>query len=164
MAEMTTCAKHSSVQTSLRCGRCDTSVCPQCMVHAPVGIRCPECGQARRLPMFEVSGLQMARAIAVALAVGVAGGVVFSLLVLLTSLPYIYYLPLFVGVGFLVGEATRLSVNRKKGSSLKLAAAGGMLAALAATVVLGAAEALFTTGLYGIIALGIAFYLAVRRF
>ena len=37
------CARHPKVETLLRCGRCDTPICPKCMVHAGVGIRCPEC-------------------------------------------------------------------------------------------------------------------------
>ena len=37
------CARHPQNETGLRCGRCDTPICPRCMVHAGVGIRCPEC-------------------------------------------------------------------------------------------------------------------------
>ncbi|HEX2914551.1 MAG TPA: B-box zinc finger protein [Chloroflexia bacterium] len=37
------CARHPEVETGLRCGRCDTPICPRCMVHADVGIRCPDC-------------------------------------------------------------------------------------------------------------------------
>jgi hypothetical protein len=37
------CARHPKTETLLRCGRCDTPICPRCMVHAGVGIRCPDC-------------------------------------------------------------------------------------------------------------------------
>lgn len=37
------CARHPQTETGLRCGRCDTPICPRCMVHSSVGIRCPEC-------------------------------------------------------------------------------------------------------------------------
>jgi hypothetical protein len=37
------CARHPQVETMLRCGRCDTPICPRCMVHSGVGIRCPDC-------------------------------------------------------------------------------------------------------------------------
>ena len=40
------CARHPSVETTLRCGRCETPICPRCLVHTPVGARCPDCGQS----------------------------------------------------------------------------------------------------------------------
>lgn len=40
---VTYCARHPQVETMLRCGRCDTPICPRCMVHSGVGIRCPDC-------------------------------------------------------------------------------------------------------------------------
>ncbi|MBN9389452.1 MAG: hypothetical protein J0I20_15595 [Chloroflexi bacterium] len=40
---VTYCARHPNVETLLRCGRCNTPICPRCMVHSGVGIRCPDC-------------------------------------------------------------------------------------------------------------------------
>ncbi len=37
------CARHPQIETGLRCGRCDTPICPRCMIHGAVGIRCPDC-------------------------------------------------------------------------------------------------------------------------
>lgn len=37
------CARHPQTETLLKCGRCDTPMCPRCMIHADVGIRCPDC-------------------------------------------------------------------------------------------------------------------------
>jgi hypothetical protein len=44
------CAKHNE-ETSVSCGRCETPVCPRCMVHTDVGVRCRNCApvQARSL-------------------------------------------------------------------------------------------------------------------
>lgn len=39
------CARHSKVQTALRCSRCETPICPKCMVQTPVGLRCPDCAK-----------------------------------------------------------------------------------------------------------------------
>jgi len=41
------CAKHSDVETSLTCGRCEKPVCIRCMTHTDVGIRCRDCAPAR---------------------------------------------------------------------------------------------------------------------
>jgi hypothetical protein len=37
------CARHPQNETRLTCGRCSTPICPKCMVHSGVGIRCPDC-------------------------------------------------------------------------------------------------------------------------
>ena len=37
---VTRCAEHPDVETGLRCGRCETPICPKCMIMTPVGARC----------------------------------------------------------------------------------------------------------------------------
>ena len=41
------CAKHTDVETSLACGRCETPVCVRCLTHTDVGIRCRKCAPSR---------------------------------------------------------------------------------------------------------------------
>ncbi len=41
--DTTYCKRHPRVETGLKCGRCGTPICPQCMVYSPVGLRCPDC-------------------------------------------------------------------------------------------------------------------------
>jgi hypothetical protein len=41
------CAKHTDVETSLTCGRCETPVCVRCLTHTDVGIRCRKCAPSR---------------------------------------------------------------------------------------------------------------------
>jgi len=43
------CTRHTNVETALTCGRCEKPVCPRCMVHTDVGIRCRDCAPARPL-------------------------------------------------------------------------------------------------------------------
>ncbi|MDA0256830.1 MAG: rhomboid family intramembrane serine protease, partial [Chloroflexi bacterium] len=38
----TVCERHPETETELRCQRCDTPICPRCMVQTPVGFRCPD--------------------------------------------------------------------------------------------------------------------------
>jgi len=38
-----TCYRHPNRETHLSCGRCGRPLCPDCMIHGPVGIRCAEC-------------------------------------------------------------------------------------------------------------------------
>jgi hypothetical protein len=41
------CAKHPKVVTRLRCGRCETPICPRCTVFSPAGTRCKACSRHR---------------------------------------------------------------------------------------------------------------------
>src|SRR5437870_11540738 len=37
-----TCYRHPDRETGVSCSECGRPICPDCMVFAPVGIRCPE--------------------------------------------------------------------------------------------------------------------------
>lgn len=39
------CGKHTKVVTRLRCGRCETPICPKCIVYTPAGTRCRACSK-----------------------------------------------------------------------------------------------------------------------
>jgi len=41
------CARHPKSITRLRCGRCDTAICPKCMVQGVAGARCRKCANRR---------------------------------------------------------------------------------------------------------------------
>src|SRR5262245_15871780 len=42
VVEMRTCYRHPNRETAVSCSECDRPICPDCMVFAPVGIRCPD--------------------------------------------------------------------------------------------------------------------------
>lgn len=42
------CHRHPHTRTSLSCGRCTIPICPRCLVHTDVGIRCPKCAPPSR--------------------------------------------------------------------------------------------------------------------
>jgi membrane associated rhomboid family serine protease len=42
VAEVMTCYRHPNRETGVSCSECGRGICPDCMVFAPVGIRCPE--------------------------------------------------------------------------------------------------------------------------
>ncbi|MDR3709000.1 MAG: hypothetical protein P4L33_11930 [Capsulimonadaceae bacterium] len=41
------CSRHPKVRTLLRCGRCETPICPRCSVYTPAGVRCRDCARNR---------------------------------------------------------------------------------------------------------------------
>ena len=38
-----TCFRHTDSEAYVSCSRCDRTICPDCMISAPVGFQCPEC-------------------------------------------------------------------------------------------------------------------------
>ncbi len=41
------CARHTKTATRLRCGRCETPICPRCTVNSPAGTRCRACAKQK---------------------------------------------------------------------------------------------------------------------
>jgi len=66
------CATHPNVETELTCGRCGTPICPRCLVMTPVGARCRDCAQLRRIPTYEIKPTFLVRGVAAAAATGAA--------------------------------------------------------------------------------------------
>ena len=127
------CTAHPNVETYLRCGRCDTPICPRCMIMTPVGARCRGCARLKKLPMFDARPLDYLRGLIGGLAAASVGAV---LLVAVPGLGFFRFL-LMLLLGYAVGEATTRSANRKRGSGL------AAVAALAVPVGLIVGQALF---------------------
>ena len=167
MLEPSYCPRHSGTETQLRCSRCEELVCPSCMVHSAVGVRCPDCAQTKRPPTFDVTGIFLARAIGASLGLGLLCGVAFKILsFLLARIPSLGGIPFweaiaFAGIGYAIGEGVSLSVNRKRGGKLKLVASSGVLVAYVVSTLPFAGTAVGPVGLLGLV---IAFYVSIRRF
>jgi hypothetical protein len=120
------CARHKKVKTRLRCGRCETPICPKCTRMGPTGARCPACASNRTSHIYQVTPPQYALAVATAVILGsLAGWVVrWPILGLLT----LFYAP---AAGTLIGKAVSWVTKGKRGTPLAfIAAAGVVLGAL----------------------------------
>ena len=117
----TFCAQHKDTPTGLRCGRCETPVCPRCRIHGPVGIRCLDCGRPPQLPQYQVSTPLLLRAIGASLGLGIAGG----LILLFLPVYGIFYLIVTAGFGFIVAEMTSYAASSKRGPKLAIIAVVG---------------------------------------
>ena len=97
------CAAHPDTETDLRCGKCGLPVCPKCMVRTPVGVRCEECANLKRLPTYEVSAKQYIFAAGVGLGTAVAAGFLWALMV--KASPFILFtLLISAAIGYAVAE------------------------------------------------------------
>ncbi|MBI2760064.1 MAG: hypothetical protein HYX51_01395 [Chloroflexi bacterium] len=136
------CATHPDVETDLRCGKCDTPICPRCLVQTPVGARCKSCANLRRPPMYQVSAPVMARAAGVSLAIGAATGAAWGFL-LPNSLGIGIlgiFIALFIGSPIGYGFANLLDkvTNRKRGPVMQGIAVAGIVGAWLVHVAVGA--------------------------
>jgi hypothetical protein len=117
------CAAHPSVETYLRCGRCERPICPKCMIQTPVGSRCRDCARMRKPPTYNPTILDYLRGAAGALAVAFGGGFLISLLFGGRPMSGVLALLVMGGLGYLVGEATTRVARRRRGTSMGIIAA-----------------------------------------
>lgn len=113
------CATHPEVETELTCNKCGKAICPRCMVYTPVGVRCRECAQLRRVPTYDVLPTQYAIAALAGIGSAVVAGVAWALM--LSAVPFVGFF-ISMGVGYVLGELIGLSVNRKRGTRLQIIA------------------------------------------
>ncbi len=153
----TKCATHPSTETSLRCGKCGKPICPKCLVQTPVGARCRECANARRLPIYEVSALQYLKAAGLGLTLGILSGVAWGFI----PLRDYFSLLIGLGVGYGIGELVSLSVNRKRGWGLQATAATGVVISYLARSIILNMPLLGFADIFGLIALVLGISTAV---
>lgn len=148
---VTTCYWHPETETGLSCSRCNKQICSQCMVQAPVGIRCRECGQAQPMPTYDVRPANYTRAIAVAAGLMVVGALLWVVLdrVLLGLGAFGSVSGLIaIAFGYGAGELISLAVNRKRSILLAVIAsfvivATYLISKLFSPFAFGALEVLF---------------------
>ena len=121
------CRRHPSVETGLRCGRCETPICPRCAVFTDVGARCPDCAPQRKMPQLELNPVWLMRAIGAAMVVGAIMGGLWGFVIPNTA--GFLSLAIGAGVGYCVGESVSWATNRKAGTTLQVIAAAGVVVA-----------------------------------
>ena len=104
------CARHPSTETVLRCGRCDTPICPRCLISTPVGARCPTCAQIKRFATL-LKPIEIVKAVSFGIGVAAVGTLIVGFI------PFLGLLGL-AAVGFGVGEAVSIGANRKRAREL----------------------------------------------
>ena len=120
------CAVHPSVETELACGKCEKPICPKCLHYTPVGVRCRECANLKRLPQYELSIAYVARGLGAALVVGAVAGAIWGVI------PF-GFIGLLVGggAGYMIGESVSIATNRKVGVQVQVLAGAGVVLAFA---------------------------------
>jgi hypothetical protein len=115
------CANHPTIETSLRCNKCEKPICAKCAVLTPTGYRCKECVKEQQ-KIFETAMWYDYPLVFVVVAVLAYFG---SLLAARIGFFTILLAPFAGGI---IAEAARLITRRRRSKRLFL------LAALAAVV------------------------------
>ena len=164
--EVTYCQRHPSVETALRCGRCDALICPRCLVFTPAGTRCPDCAQLRRPVIYELGLSHYARAAAVAIGLGAVMGVVGAFLVPVGIRGFLFLAVAVFGgsaLGSAVAEALTRATRGKRGPVIQGAAVATLLLADVVRLVLGGGVDLVSRDLVGSMLVAVAAVVAWGR-
>lgn len=156
------CAIHKNVETALLCGRCGTPICPGCLVSTPVGARCRNCAQVRRLPTFQLSPLILTRGVVAGLVAGALGGVVWGLLSVIIFLGFFAFF-IAMGIGYVIGEAVSWATNRKRGPQLVGIVVAAVILAFVVRNFITFQLPLVGNDLWGMIAVVLAAMVAIGR-
>lgn len=127
--EVVYCANHPNVETLLRCSKCDKPICQRCGIRTPVGIRCRECAQLRRPPMYKVGAQHYLLAAVVALPISFLAGLIMQQLG--------WFLAFFLGaaVGGLIAEVVYRATHKRGAGLAWLVSACILLGALPSVLV-----------------------------
>ncbi len=160
------CATHPAVETELKCSRCEKAICPRCMIQTPVGGRCRECANARKIPTYNMGTDTLLRAAGGAIGAGAVLGTAWWLFIPLQGFFFGAIMGLAVGYG--VGELVSLATNRRAGPPLQVIAVAGVVVAFVVRtgLLLSAGDWVLESlrsDLTGIVALGVAAFVAAGR-
>lgn len=156
-ATVVACARDPEVQTALRCSRCDTPICPKCLIQTPVGARCKDCARVARSPVYTMTGSAAAKAAGAS----IVGGVVMGLIWGFVLLPFTFgFLSIFVGaaLGWVFTRMLEIATRRKRGPYVVAFAVLGIGIAYGIQFVFVP----WRVALYGLVAAAVAVYFAYQ--
>ncbi|MBW3636421.1 MAG: hypothetical protein KY445_08145 [Armatimonadetes bacterium] len=117
------CARHKTVETRLRCGRCEKPICPKCTVYGPTGTRCRDCLSNRGSHLYQIAPRQAALAFGASVVLGALG----AALTQAVGVFWFWVLLYAPAIGPLWGRAMVKISGGKRGSKLALIVSAGII-------------------------------------
>ena len=156
------CANHPDVETGLTCSKCGKPICPKCMIQTPVGARCSQCAKLKKLPTFQLSHANLAKATMAGLGAALVSGIIWYLISHFVFHGLLSNILLAAALGYGTGQIVSLSANRKRGLPLKIVASISVLIAyIMGNYVAIPFHFILNFNLMNLIAIAIGIYMAV---
>lgn len=105
------CANHPTVETALRCNRCEKPICPRCAVATPTGYRCRECVRGQQKVFETAVWYDYLVVVVIASVLSFIGSRIIPLLGFFTILVS----PI---AGVIIAEAIRAALRRRRSKRL----------------------------------------------
>ncbi|HMO53073.1 MAG TPA: hypothetical protein PJ994_01090, partial [Tepidiformaceae bacterium] len=119
------CPRDPGVETAHRCGRCDTPICPKCMIQGPVGTRCRDCAKLSKNPIYTLTTQGKMRAAAAAVIGGIVMGIIWGVVLYQFSFGF-FSIFLGLGLGWAFTRALDFATGRKRGPMVAAFAMAGI--------------------------------------
>jgi hypothetical protein len=137
------CENHPTIETTLRCNRCEKPICAKCAVLTETGYRCTECVRNQQKIFNTATWIDYILAIGIAVILAYIGSLLTSRIGFFT----IFVAPI---AGIVIAEAIRFVIRRRRSKRLFQATAaataiGGLLPILSVVALTG-----LTVGLVGL--------------
>ncbi len=158
MSDVVFCNRCRGTETALRCSRCETPICPNCLIQSPVGARCPDCAQVKKSPIYTLDRKQFFLGLLTAIGGGVGMGILWSWFGSLTG-GFFFLIFLGIGLGFGITKLLDFSTGQRRGPIvITFAALGIIIAWIIQVLSIGIAISTPT-----IVAAAIGFYMAYQN-
>jgi hypothetical protein len=107
----TYCANHPTIETNLRCNRCEKPICTKCAILTPTGYRCQECVRTQQKVFDTALWYDYILAIGIGFILSYLGSRIIS---------YIGFFTIFVApiAGMIIAEAIRAAIRRRRSNLL----------------------------------------------
>ena len=168
------CHFHKDVETRLGCSSCGRGICPNCMVEAAIGFKCPECARGKKTHIEEIALKSYLTGGFAGIVIGAGAGYIWytlSIYGVMISLLAAY------AVGFCISRAITLSIGNKIGLKIQIFAGVITFVSMAFNPIIfmdyilaGAFFPILVTGVFSLfsliklLAIVIAVWAAIRHF
>ena len=154
------CHFHPKNESLVSCSKCLRYICPQCMTNTPVGMRCKDCADIRKSPVFDVSLYHYLKATITSVCIGIVSGLFWGVLSVISG-PSLFFVPFLVGlgVGYAIGEGTSMATNRKRGTGLVIICVISSILAIMMKVLIDG----LPHNIYDLLGIGACIFIAISR-
>jgi hypothetical protein len=124
---LTYCANHPTVETSLRCNRCDKLICARCAVKMPTGYRCKECVKGQLKVFDTAEWLDYPLGFLVAGLLSLIASLVISLLGNFGIFGWLFVIAGAPTAGVIIAEGIRWATRKHRSRALFITVCAGVV-------------------------------------